>query len=101
MKRSTDRILTTHTGSLARPDALLEMMREKEKHRLYDQGAFPARARQAVLDAVRRQCEIGVDIPSDGEQSKSGFTSYQAERFTGFQPADPQPAATGIVSRER
>jgi 5-methyltetrahydropteroyltriglutamate--homocysteine methyltransferase len=103
MKRSVDRILTTHTGSLPRPDDLIEVMREKENHRPYDQPVFTARARQAVLDTVRRQCEIGVDIPSDGEQSKSGFGSYQAERFTGFQPADPQPdrSSAAFASRER
>jgi 5-methyltetrahydropteroyltriglutamate--homocysteine methyltransferase len=104
MKRSTDRILTTHTGSLPRPADLLDIMRDKENHRPYDQEAFGARARQAVIDVVHRQCEIGVDVPSDGEQSKSGFGSYQAERFGGFQPADPQPprdAAQTFATPER
>jgi 5-methyltetrahydropteroyltriglutamate--homocysteine methyltransferase len=104
MKRSTDRILTTHTGSLPRPDDLLVVMREKENRRPYDAVAFAARARQAVIDVVRRQCELGIDIPSDGEQSKSGFGSYQAERFAGFQPADPQPPrgqGRGYMTRER
>ena len=101
MKRSTDRILTTHTGSLARPDDLLEMMRDKENMRPYDKEKFSARARQAVIETVQRQCQIGIDIPSDGEQSKSGFGSYQAERFSGFTPADPQPPPAGNQSRER
>jgi 5-methyltetrahydropteroyltriglutamate--homocysteine methyltransferase len=103
MKRSTDRILTTHTGSLPRPEDLLVVMREKENHRPYDAAAFGARAWQAVIDVVHRQCELGIDIPSDGEQSKSGFGSYQAERFAGFEPADPQPprGAQGFMSRER
>src|SRR5919199_5985999 len=103
MKRSTERILTTHTGSLPRPDDLIDMMREKENHRPYDQAAFAARVDESVLDVVRRQCEIGIDIPSDGEQSKSGFGSYQAERFAGFQPADPQPSRPpqAFASRER
>jgi 5-methyltetrahydropteroyltriglutamate--homocysteine methyltransferase len=91
MKRSVDRILTTHTGSLPRPSDLIAMMREKENGRPYDQDAFSSRVRQAVLDTVRRQCKLGIDIPSDGEQSKSGFTSYQTERFGGFEPANPQP----------
>ena len=91
MKRSTDRILTTHTGSLPRPDDLIAMMREKENQRPYDAAAYAARVHKSVLETVRRQCEIGVAIPSDGEQSKSGFTSYQSERFGGFEPADPQP----------
>jgi len=103
MKHSTHRILTTHTGSLPRPDDLIQMMREKENHRPYDQAAFAARVERSVLDTVRRQCEIGVDIPSDGEQSKSGFGTYQSEPFSGFQPADPQPPRTqqGFVTRER
>ncbi len=100
MKRSTERILTTHCGSLPRPDDLIDTMREKENGRPYDKEAFTARARQAVIDAIRHQCEIGVDIPSDGEQSKSGFGSYQAERFTGFTPANPVVPAPGQQSRE-
>jgi 5-methyltetrahydropteroyltriglutamate--homocysteine methyltransferase len=93
MKRSTERILTTHTGSLARPDDLLQVMREKENHRPYDRDTFDARAQTAVVDIVHKQCEIGIDIPSDGEQSKSGFWSYQAERFSGFEVTTAQPVA--------
>src|SRR5215469_12778834 len=78
MKRSTDRILTTHTGSLPRPDDLLDIMREKENQRPYDRARFSKRVHEAVVESVRRQCDIGIDIPSDGEQSKSGFGSYQA-----------------------
>ena len=91
MKRSEHRILTTHTGSLARPDDLLEPMRAKENGLPYDREAFESRARAAVIEAVHRQVECGVDVPSDGEQSKSGFGSYQAERIAGFEPMDPQP----------
>jgi 5-methyltetrahydropteroyltriglutamate--homocysteine methyltransferase len=91
MKRSEQRILTTHTGSLARPDDLLEPMRAKENGLPYDREAFDARARSAVLEAVHRQVDCGVDVPSDGEQSKSGFGSYQAERVAGFEPMNPQP----------
>jgi 5-methyltetrahydropteroyltriglutamate--homocysteine methyltransferase len=94
MKRSTDRILTTITGSLARPDDLLDMMREKENGRPYDKDAFAKRARGAVIEAVRKECECGIDVPSDGEQSKSGFGSYQAERLAGFEP-DPSPPPAG------
>jgi len=100
MKRSTDRILTTHTGSLARPPDLLEIMRDKENGRPYDREAYDALARQAVIDAVRRQCEIGIDIPSDGEQSKSGFGSYQVERFSGFEPAADQTRPVRFQSPE-
>jgi len=100
VKHSTERILTTHCGSLPRPADLLAVMRDKENGRPYNKAAFDSRAREAVQDAVRHQCDIGVDIPSDGEQSKSGFGSYQAERFAGFTPADPQPPPPGRHSPE-
>ncbi len=100
MKRSEYRILTTHTGSLARPDDLLEPMRAKENGLPYDREAFDARARSAVIEAVHRQIACGVDVPSDGEQSKSGFGSYQAERVGGFEPMDPQPPTRGSRARE-
>jgi len=93
MQHSTDRILTTHSGSLARPADLIEMMREKENDRPYDRDLYPRRIQEAVADVVRRQCEIGVDIPSDGEQSKSGFGSYQLERYSGFEAVEGPPAA--------
>ena len=73
MKRSTDRILTTHTESLARPAGLLEMMAAKEAGQPYDRDAYAATVRSAVSDIVRRQAETGVDILCDGEQSKPGF----------------------------
>lgn len=102
MKNSSERILTTITGSLARPDDLLDMMREKENNRPYDKAAFDKRARQAVIDAVHEECAAGIDVPSDGEQSKSGFGSYQAERLAGFEPLDPQPTAAPMArSKER
>jgi 5-methyltetrahydropteroyltriglutamate--homocysteine methyltransferase len=100
MKRSEHRILTTHTGSLARPDDLLEPMRAKENGLPYDREAFDSRARVAVIEAVHRQLECGVDVPSDGEQSKSGFGSYQAERIGGFEPVDPQPPRGASPWRE-
>jgi 5-methyltetrahydropteroyltriglutamate--homocysteine methyltransferase len=101
MRGSTERILTTHTGSLPRPADLIEMMRAKENHRPYDRQAFSDRVGQAVLDIVRRQCELGIDLPSDGEQSKSGFGSYQAERFSGFEPANPPAPAPPFSARDR
>ncbi len=85
MKRSTERILTTHVGSLARPHALLELMRPKAAGEDYDQAAFARLATQAVDDVVRKQVDCGIDIVSDGEQSKSGFFAYVAERLTGLE----------------
>jgi hypothetical protein len=66
MKRSTDRILTTHVGSLIRPEPLQEFMRAKQAGKSYDQAAYEKCLKGSVADAVRRQAEIGVDVVSDG-----------------------------------
>jgi 5-methyltetrahydropteroyltriglutamate--homocysteine methyltransferase len=88
MKTSTDRILTTHTGSIARPDDLIELMRAKENGRPYDREAFEKRVTAAVEDCVRRQVEAGLDVINDGEQRKSGFATYLTERIGGFEVLD-------------
>jgi 5-methyltetrahydropteroyltriglutamate--homocysteine methyltransferase len=84
MKRSTDRILTTHVGSLPRPVDLLEMNDAKGSGRSIDQSAWAARVKTAVLEIVRLQRECGVDIVNDGELSKSSWSSYVNERLSGF-----------------
>ena len=95
MQTSTDRILTTHTGSIARPDDLIELMRERENGRPYDREAFEAQATAAVEECVRHQVAVGLDVINDGEQRKSGFTTYLAERLAGFEAVpfgpDQQP----------
>jgi len=83
MKRS-DRILTTHTGSLPRPKSLAEMLVAKDQGQAYDAAALAAAVRAAVLDIVRRQVETGIDIVDDGEMSKPGYSTYIADRLTGF-----------------
>ena len=87
MKRSTDRILTTHAGSLPRPADLLELIQAKATGRPYDQEAFAARVRGAVEDIVRKQAELGVDVVDDGEMGKPGFIPYVNERLSGFEPS--------------
>src|SRR5271169_5854963 len=84
MQRSTERILTTHVGSLARPPGLLEMMREKEHARPFDPAAFDRLVRDAVRDVVRRQAAAGLDVVTDGEQGKVSFLAYVKERLSGF-----------------
>jgi 5-methyltetrahydropteroyltriglutamate--homocysteine methyltransferase len=84
VQTSTDRILTTHTGSIARPDDLIELMRARENGRPYDGEAFETRATEAVEECVARQVEVGLDVINDGEQRKSGFTTYLTERLAGF-----------------
>ena len=89
MKRSTDRILTTHVGSLARPDALVPLLKAQDLAQPYDKPLFEKLVREAVTDVVRRQCAAGVDIVTDGEQSKSSFYRYVLERFSGFERLPP------------
>src|SRR5438132_8124739 len=84
MQRSSERILTTHVGSLARPHDLLEMMREKEHGRPYDPGRFTELVRDAVFDVVRGQVAAGLDVVTDGEQGKVSFLTYVKERLAGF-----------------
>jgi 5-methyltetrahydropteroyltriglutamate--homocysteine methyltransferase len=91
MKRSTERILTTHAGSLARPADLVEMIRAKEAEQPYDKEALAARVRTAVNEVVRRQIESGIDIVSDGEQGKPGFANYVKDRLSGFVTRDNVP----------
>src|SRR5579864_752163 len=84
MKRSTERILTTHTGSLPRPPDLLAMAAALERG-AGDLVAFEARVPSAVAEIVRRQVEAGVDVVNDGEQSKPSYATYVRDRLTGFE----------------
>jgi 5-methyltetrahydropteroyltriglutamate--homocysteine methyltransferase len=85
MKRSTDRILTTHVGSLARPVALLDILKERENGRPYDAAALDEQIRLAVLDRVRHQVDCGIDVITDGEMSKTSFIDYVKDRLAGFE----------------
>jgi 5-methyltetrahydropteroyltriglutamate--homocysteine methyltransferase len=84
MKRSTKRILTTHTGSLPRPDDLLALISAKEAGELRDRAAFDAAVRTAVAETVRKQVEAGIDVINDGEMSKPGYSTYVKDRLSGF-----------------
>ncbi len=86
MKRSTDRILTTHVGSLVRPPDVLEDILLAVAGNPVDQTAFSEKVRAGVTAVVRKQAEIGIDIPSDGEFSKPTFSSYVSERLAGLGP---------------
>jgi 5-methyltetrahydropteroyltriglutamate--homocysteine methyltransferase len=85
MKGSTDRILTTHAGSLPRPPELLALLHQRDTRQPYDADALAALVRSAVRDVVRKQVEAGIDIISDGEMSKPGFYAYVRDRLTGFE----------------
>ena len=84
MKRSVDRILTTHTGSLPRPADLAEMMLAREEGKPIDPYALEARVRAAVQEIVRRQADAGLTVINDGEVSKPSYVSYVKDRLTGF-----------------
>ena len=84
MKRSTERFLTTHTGSLPRPDDLIRMMYAKEEGVPVDAEKLAARIRAAVIEIVKKQADAGVDLINDGELSKPSYATYIKDRLNGF-----------------
>jgi 5-methyltetrahydropteroyltriglutamate--homocysteine methyltransferase len=84
MRRSTERFLTTHTGSLPRPADLIRMMYAKEEGVPIERAALTARVRDAVAEVVRKQVEAGIDIINDGEMSKPSYATYVKDRLAGF-----------------
>jgi 5-methyltetrahydropteroyltriglutamate--homocysteine methyltransferase len=84
-QQNTDRILTTHVGSLPRRLRLLDMMKNKLSGAGYDADAYEACIRDEVAECVRKQADTGIDILTDGEQSKPGFAAYVRERLDGFE----------------
>src|SRR6266702_7067183 len=91
MKRSTDRIHTTHVGSLVRPPEVLEGILTKVSGQPRDEAAFNAMVRTGVQDVLRKQAEAGIDIPSDGEIGKPSFAGYVTERLGGLQVTTEAP----------
>jgi 5-methyltetrahydropteroyltriglutamate--homocysteine methyltransferase len=85
IQQNTDRIQTTHIGSLPRPHRLLDIMKAKYAGQSYDEAAFQAALRAAVVETVREQVDCGIDIVTDGEFSKPGFFTYVRERLDGFE----------------
>jgi 5-methyltetrahydropteroyltriglutamate--homocysteine methyltransferase len=84
MRRSTERFLTTHTGSLPRPDDLVRMMYAKEEGIPVERAAIAARVRTAVAEVVGKQVAAGIDIVNDGEMSKPSYATYVKDRLAGF-----------------
>ena len=85
MKLSVDRILTTHVGSLPRPDDLFEMMLQKLDGKPVDERAYAERVQRAVSDSVRQQVGAGLDVVSDGEMGKPSFITYATQRLSGLE----------------
>jgi 5-methyltetrahydropteroyltriglutamate--homocysteine methyltransferase len=84
MKLSSERILTTHVGSLPRTQAVVDLLLKKERGEPYDAAEFDRVMAGAVADVVARQVKTGIDIVSDGETSKIGYATYIQERLSGF-----------------
>ena len=105
MKTSRDRILTTHVGSIPRPESLRTLIRARFAGEAIDQQELDRRIDEAVLDVVQSQADCGIDIVSDGEMGKTSFVSYTNERLTGFtefQASDPNvPANSPGASWEK
>jgi 5-methyltetrahydropteroyltriglutamate--homocysteine methyltransferase len=105
LKRSTDRILVTHAGSLVRPPELRALIAGKVTGNAFDQGKYQTMLSEKVAEVVRLQEEAGIDIPSDGEYGKRGWTSYVAHRLTGVEiraprPGEPEPINVRTAGRE-
>jgi 5-methyltetrahydropteroyltriglutamate--homocysteine methyltransferase len=95
MKRSSERILTTHTGSLPRPADLLPLLRAKEDGEPLDAAALAARVKAAVAATVRRQIDTGIAIVNDGEMSKPSYATYVKDRMSGFEGSERSAAIRG------
>ena len=98
MQRSVDRILTTHTGSLPRPQHLVQLLLARETGESVDPEAMADATRSAVAEVVQRQVAAGVDVVNDGEQGKPGYSTYVKERLTGF--AGTEQMGTRILPRD-
>jgi len=101
LKRSTDRILTTHAGSLIRTRPIIEGMKARALHQPYDQAQLARDIRQGIADVVRKQVDIGIDIPSDGEYSRDGFKAYMNDRLSGLEPRPIEPGEKSTQALER
>jgi 5-methyltetrahydropteroyltriglutamate--homocysteine methyltransferase len=98
VERSTDRILTTHTGSLPRPPDLAAALVQRDHGGVAAAADdFDRRVREAVAAVVRRQVETGIDIVSDGEMGKFGYSTYVKERLSGFDGADEPLALADLA----
>ncbi|MBV9597828.1 MAG: cobalamin-independent methionine synthase II family protein [Chloroflexi bacterium] len=101
MQRSTERILTTHVGSLVRPGAIAEVLRAESLGQPYDAAAFERILAPAVADVVRKQADVGVDIPSDGEFGKVMWTQYVIERLGGIERRELPPGSALMATSSK
>lgn len=95
MKRSTDRILTTHTGSLPRPANVVELLLAEQKNPGSHKAELSAAVRKAIADVVQKQIACGINIINDGEQGRTDYTVHVLDRLTGFAGESTPPLGTG------
>ncbi len=95
MKRSTERILTTHTGSLPRPPDVLPLVLAREQGEPVDDTDFDEHLQAAVEQVVQKQVEVGLDVVNDGEAGKPSYASYVHDRLTGFTASRGLPSRPG------
>src|SRR5215467_15662151 len=91
MKTSTERILTTHVGSLPRPQDVVDFLFAEDRGEPFDAQEYDKTLRRAVADVIARQSEAGIDIVSDGETSKISYATYIRHRLTGFEGDSARP----------
>ncbi|MBV9134055.1 MAG: hypothetical protein JO318_15240, partial [Chloroflexi bacterium] len=91
MQQSVDRILTTHVGSLPRPEPLLALLEGRDQQDVEKDAVFEQHVSDAVRAIVRRQVEAGIDVVNDGEMSKVTYATYVTERLTGFDGESREP----------
>ncbi|MFI5315902.1 MAG: cobalamin-independent methionine synthase II family protein [Myxococcota bacterium] len=98
MERSDSRILSTHAGSLPRPDALNALLVRRSRSEAVDPGELARLAREATERVVARQLEVGIDVGNDGEQARGSFFTHVAERMTGFGGASQRPLMRDLAA---
>src|SRR6476661_1575549 len=98
MKRSSERILTTHAGALPMPRGLREALIAKDEGKAYDAGALDQQIQEAVDDVVQKQIDSQVDIVTDGEESKRSFHIYMRQRLGGLAPRQYKPGERSTMT---
>jgi len=95
MQRSTERILTTHTGSLPRPAAVIELLLAEQEKPGARKGELGAALRAAIVHVVSKQVECGIDVINDGEQGRTDYTVHVIDRLSGFAGESTPPRGVG------
>ena len=101
MLRSTDRILTSHVGSLLRPVEVMKFIKAKDAQEPYDEDAFAAILDTTIDEVVREQTKVGIDIVNDGEFSRTSYANYVRDRLSGYEMTEPGGNIIGTLDQVR